>query len=622
MPRVEYAEEIKYIPKFTSFAQLYTDKSSLRALFFLFGNLSLYFGTLLFFTAQSKVALQASLVMVFGAICTLIFRNILFYVSSEGKKTNNLISNDRFSEFYLNMGKEVYKHLGDGNLSGVLKNLTGRYLLLHAEVVKRMGAILATTGAGKTWFMQGVAEQLCLIGGASFISDAKGTLDEFKRTLAIWYRTGREKTSFLINLLNLDNSHAIDLFSQGSALQLTEICSVLIENDDPQWSGVEKRFIEILNKLLVYKRDNEGLVLIPETYTNYMSVMTLVDEAWSYRKKHKHDVFLTDFVKAITSAINIDYTKFCTDDTEEFKKQCLANSKSRDNQGVYNLNLGADKWMGYMTLLASNYGKIFNRLDPEINFFECVQHCKNVWVVLPTMESDETARKIGRIFLGIIKSTALIKTKYTKEPRFPYLIFLDEFGSIIVQGFGLFMSKARALGMAVWILFQSKSQLLVAGQEETDQIMQMCNVNFVMKMRDKEFAQECMDFLEESYEIAQNYTETKEIFGEKINNFNEQGYSADKSAPIKLSHFIQQNNGEMYMFAGSEYFRATAVVSSDPKMAVWAKKTNIEEIKFPLMQNFPKNKFMQILSKEVAHRRYFVNNPRFKKNLADTKKSA
>jgi hypothetical protein len=345
-----------------------------------------------------------------------------------------------------------------------------------------------------------------------------------------------------------------------------------------------------------------------------MAGSTLVDEAWKYRKKHQHDLFLTDFIKSITSAINIDYKKFCTDDTDEFKQECLKNSKSRDNQGVYNLGLSVDKWMSYMTLLSSNYGKIFNRLHPEVNFFECVQHCKNIWLILPTMESDENAKKMGRIFLGLIKSTGLLKTKKAKEPKFAYIIFLDEFGSIVVEGFGRFMSKARSLGMAVWILFQSKSQLMVAGENETAEIMQMCNVNFVMKMKDKDFGEECMAFLEESYELQQNYTEVKRANGEKSSNSNEQSYSAEKTTPIKLSHFIDQNNGEMYMFTGSEYFRATASISSDPTMSVWEKKTNLDEIKFPLLQNFPKNVFVHYLSRELAVRKYFVNNPKFNKN--------
>jgi hypothetical protein len=353
-----------------------------------------------------------------------------------------------------------------------------------------------------------------------------------------------------------------------------------------------------------------------------MSVMSIVDEAWIYRKKHRHDIFLTDYIKSVTSAINIDYERFCTDDSDEFKQMCLANSKSRDNQGVYNLGLACDKWMSYMTLLASNYGKIFNRVHPEINFFECVQHCKNIWTVLPTMESDKTAKKMGRIFLGMLKATALIKTKFTQEPKYPYLIFLDEFGSIVVQGFGRFMSKSRALGMAIWILFQSKSQLMVAGKEETDEIMEMCNVNFVMKMKDKEFAEECMAFLEETYEIHQNYSETKYMTEERPHNYNEQTYTSEKTTPIKLADFINQNNGEMFTFIGSEYFRSTAVISSDPTMSVWEKKTNLDKLNFPLLQNYPKNAFIHALSREAIQRKYFVNNPKYRHNLELKRKAS
>jgi hypothetical protein len=218
MPKVEYAKEIKFIPYSTSFAQLYSDKVALRWMLSFFGTFSMYVGLIIFFIADSKSLLQTSLLFVIAGFFTISFRSLLYFVSSTENESRNLIKNTSSNRYYLNMGKEVYEHMGDGKKSSVFKNLTGRSLLLGAGVVQRMGAILATTGAGKTWFIQGIAEQLCLIGGASFISDAKGTMDEFKRTSAIWYRTGREKTSFLINLLKPENSHAIDLFSTGTAL--------------------------------------------------------------------------------------------------------------------------------------------------------------------------------------------------------------------------------------------------------------------------------------------------------------------------------------------------------------------------------------------------------------------
>ena len=599
MAEIVQSTEKIYVPSSASFIDAYAQDGGFKLYIKMLSLYSVIASSIIFFLGTTTTALYyANFLAVFG-IVNIVIAVFYMFISESGTSSKLIVPNKKNEDFMLNLGREVRKHLGNAVKSSILSNLTGKYLLFHAETIKRMGAVIGTTGSGKTVLLKGMMEQMLLMGVGCFTTDAKGTIDELKKTFALWYSTGAEKLSYVLNFANMNNTHSIDILSTGSALMLKETLGYLVENDDPKWKGVSMNFIENLLKLLVYKRDIEGLVLKPSVLTEYFSLQRLLDEAWNYKKND--DIFIQDFIKYVTTALGIDYTKFKKDSSTTFKKEC-DKAVNGDSQGVYEVTVATNDWISNITLLGSNYGKILNSESPDLELFETIQNNKNIWVVLPTMESEDAAKKIGRIFLGLIKAAADKKIKKSFEPKLPYLFLLDEFGSIVVEGFGRFMSKSRALGMSMWIFFQSLSQLKVVGEEEMNEIMEMCNTIVAMKMKDKNFAEEAAAFLEDVYELRREHSEEKRLFdGEKGSS--EYSYRVEKEeTPIKPKDFIDMNLGEMICFTGSEHYKSIGCITSD--LSLTYQEKNIDVI-FPLHQSYPKKKLLKELS--TVKRRVFRN---------------
>jgi hypothetical protein len=598
--RVEKVDELITLPKYTSFVEAY----EMDGLFFFIFNAFGFFAVLVGFCGvvffNELEYLQISFHLLFGGLATQI---ILFlgYTMSEPSYYQEFVKNQKGKDKYMiNLAREVKQHLGGAVKSMVMKNLTGVYMLLSTGIIKRMGAIIGTTGSGKTWLLKGLMEQVILIGAACLTTDAKGTVDEFKRTFAMWWKFGVEKTSFLINFADQNNSHSISLFGAGTALMLKEMMVELIENDDPKWRGVDIAFIEALFKLLVWKRDHKDPNiqedLTPNSCKKYLSRKALLVEAWKYR--HVEDVFVQDFILYVTTSFAISYEEFLQhyygEEEKEFYKQCVKASENSKEQGVYESGMAASNWLKIMILLGSNYGKIFNAKYPDITLFEAVQHYKNIWIILPTVESEDTAKKLGKLLVGQMKATAYKKITTSSEPEIPYVFWLDEYVKFAVKGFGDLMSVCRSLGMAIWVFFQDKAQLVDAvGEDDAKQTLNMANTLVIMKTKDDVLAEEVSKFVDKTVRLVKERNERREeVKGE---GSTEDRYTREEKAAIEPSDFIQQRDGELFVQQGNKLVPGIGAIASDPGLT-YLEKISPEDFNFELVKVYPKAKFMSELS--------------------------
>lgn len=583
-------EEIYFSDKddmFKNFLYLFTYVGGglgLVFILFLKGNQQFYyFGIALLYTA-----LISSLAIFIGLI-----------FSKNNFKSDSLVPNvkSKKNTYMLNFGYEVKEHLGDAPKSMKNKsNLTGRVLLRSAEKIKRMGIVVGKAGSGKTVFLRGLLEEILFLGAGAFVIDAKGTVDEIKRFLAMAYKYGRENDLLILNFTNMKNTHTINFLAYGSALMLKEILMVLSSSGEDKWRQVDEDFITAILKLLVYKRDNEKLILTLDVIRDYLTLSRLLKEAIKYRKSQHRN--LDDYVRYVTSKIEIDAQEFKAkaDGDVEFWKLCSENAKKTDLQGVYEAGLSAGNWNGVLTTLGSDYGAIFNVEYPDIDFYQAIQSNKIILVSLPTMESEETAKKIGKLLLGIIKSVADTKIRSSAEPRIPFVFLLDEFGSFAISGFGRFMSKARALGMPMFLFFQSTAQIDVVDDGkglEKQEIFDNSDVFCCLKNTDSDLAEYINKTLPERVYLDRSYKEMKKhVSGSNSSPMSsEADYQKEKEEAIKTEYFAKQNNGEMYLCSGAEAFKC---VSKAPEDIDLTYKLKDLKATIPLRQLIPKEKLRVI----------------------------
>lgn len=522
---------------------------------------------------------------------------ITLYLYNEPKDTKEaVIPNEPNKDYLLCLGTEVKKFYGDAVKSGKALNNKIRPLLINAETMKRHFLCMATIGAGKSVLMKGLIEQYTLLGGGMMIVDGKGT-DEFaKEIYGLVASLGREDDFVYLNFLDMDNTHTINPLLSGGALSIYEILIALLIGEENEWKEKQKEFMKCVLKLMVYKRDNEkDFIFDFSALTNMMSLTTLVKEAINYKHLARENVGIMDFVKYVSSTIEVDIEEFLNGNKEDKKwVEEMYKKTSGEGQGIYDVSVCVGAWRNVLTNLSSDYGRIFNAPNPDISLWEATQRNKIIFVTLPTMDSDTTPKELGRLLLGLIKGVAAQKAKFAKEPKIPFACFLDELGSYVIEGFGRLESKSRSLGISIFPFFQSPAQIDVVAKNdyERKEIIDVTGVHILMKNTHPDTTEFYAKMVEKIKVMSRDFVKRRD--GAKGQGAVEDTYKVEEKDAIEHNEVVNMNNGEMMIFANGKLHRAIAQAESS--LLSMGKKTTYQGMsdeKIPLTQYVSKREFFK-----------------------------
>lgn len=522
---------------------------------------------------------------------------IALYLHNEKKDGKEaIIQNELHKEYLLSLGIEVKKFYGDAIKSGKAKDNKIRPLLIDAETMKRHFLIMATIGAGKSVLMKGLIEQYSVLGGGMLIIDGKGT-DEFaKEIYGLVASVGREDDFVYLNFLDMDNTHTINPLLSGGALSIYEILLALLVGEENEWKEKQKEFMKCILKLMVYKRDNEkDFVFDFSSLTNMMSLTTLLKEAIAYKHLAKNNVGIMDFVKYISSTIEVDIVDFLNGDAKDSKwVDEMLKKTNGDGQGIYDVSVCVGAWRNVLTNLSSDYGRIFNAPNPDISLWEATQRNKIIFVTLPTMDSDTTPKELGRLLLGLIKGVAAQKAQFAKEPKIPFVCFCDELGSYVIEGFGRLESKSRSLGISVVPFFQSPAQIDVVAKNdyERKEIIDVTGVHILMKNMHPETTEFYAKMVEKIKVMSRDFIKRRD--GAKGQGSTEDTFKVEEKDAIEHNEVVNMNNGEMMVFANGKLHRAIA--QTETTLMELGKKTTYQGMsdeKIPLTQYVSKKIFFR-----------------------------
>ncbi|ECK2550161.1 DUF87 domain-containing protein [Campylobacter jejuni] len=517
---------------------------------------------------------------------------------TEEKKDNKeaIINNIEKENYLICLGMEVRKFYGDAVKSSKAKYNKIRPLLINAETMKRHFLVMATIGAGKSVLMKGLIEQYTILGGGCMIIDGKGT-DEFaKEIYGLIASLGREDDFIHINLLDMDNTHTINPLLSGSALSIYEILLMLLVGEENEWKEKQKEFMKNVLKIMVYKRDNEkDFVFDFSALTNVMSLQSLLKLAIDYKDKAKENVGIMDFVKYVSSTIEVDINDFLkgNKNDENWIKEMYKKTQG-EGQGIYDVTVCVGAWRNVLTNLGSDYGRVFNAPNPSISFWEATQRNKIIFVTLPTMDSDTTPKELGRLLLGLIKGAAAQKAKDAKEPKIPFAFFGDEFGSYAVEGFGRLESKSRSIGVSIMPIFQSPAQIDVIAKNdyEKKEIIDVTGVHIIMKTLHPETSEFYQKMVDKVKIMKRKFSKRREFA--KGEGSIEDSYDFEEKPAFEHNEVSNMNNGEMMVFANGKLHRAIA--QAETSLLTLGKKTTYEALsdkKIPLTQYVNKREFIQ-----------------------------
>lgn len=590
--QVKESETRLYRPKQNNLIEYFQTYEILKQVFLIAGGLSCFLAFLAAFAVNSiNIALFLIVMAVLygGAIVAL----LLIYENKDNKEV--IIPNEPDKDYLISLGVEVKKFYGDAVKSGKAVGNRIRPILINAETMKRHFLCMATIGAGKSVLMKGLIEQYALLGGGMLIVDGKGT-DEFaKEIYGLIASIGREDDFVYLNFLDMDNTHTINPLLSGGALSIYEILVALLIGEENEWKEKQKEFMQCVLKLMVYKRDNENFMFDFSALTNIMSLTSLLKEAIAYKHLATKSVAIMDYVKYVSSSIEVDINDFLAGNADDKKWQDEMFKKTKgDGQGIYDVSVCVGAWRKVLTNLSSDYGKIFNDPHPDISFWEATQQNKIIFVTLPTMDSDTTPKELGRLLLGLIKGVAAQKAKYAREPKIPFTCFLDELGSYVIEGFGRLESKSRSLGISIFPFFQSPAQIDVVAKNdyERKEIIDVTGVHILMKNMHPDTTEFYAKMVEKVKIISRDYTKRRD--GAKGQGSVEDNYKVEEEDAIKHNEVVNMNNGEMIVFANGKLHRAIAQAESS--LLSMGKKTTYQGMsreKIPLTQYINKKVFFK-----------------------------
>lgn len=514
------------------------------------------------------------------------------------------IKNKKGEKFMFCLGKEVGKFHGNAVKSMRASGNLKRPLLVNAETVKRHFLVMATIGSGKSVFMKGLIEQMCLLGGASFIIEGKGTTEFAKEVYGLMLSLGREDDFVHINLLDMNNTHSINPLKSGSANSIYEILISLLIGEENEWKAKQKEFMKNILKLMVYKRDYENFNLNFSSLVEMMSLEALLEEAMDYKDKAREFKEIEDFCQFVTTSIGISYKDFLAGDNsdkawrESMQKKLVEN---KDMQGVYDASVSISAWRSPLTTLKSDYGRVFNAPNPDMSLWEAIQYNKIIFVTLPTMDSDTTPKELGRLLLGLIKGVAAQKAKYSRQPTIPCLIACDEIGSYKINGFARLESKSRSLGIGIMPIFQSPAQIDVDDKNdyERKEMIDVTGVHILMKNMHPETSEFYGKMVKNEAIISRDYSARRDMA--KGQGSVEDSYKSELKSPVEHYEVANMNEGEMMIFANGKMNRAVA--QAETSVLERGKPVTYEgksDEKIPLMQYVAKEKFFNLVNPIIS----------------------
>ncbi|MBL7664273.1 MAG: DUF87 domain-containing protein [Bacteriovoracaceae bacterium] len=143
-------------------------------------------------------------------------------------------------------------------------------------------------------------------------------------------------------------------------------------------------------------------------------------------------------------------------------------------------------------IVGSDFGRILNAEADGLTFSKVRAERACLYVGLSTQGYGETARALGRLFLGELMNQSYTslnseKGKHEAEQN-PVSIYFDEFGSIVTKEFIELQNKCRGGGIELTVAVQAAADINKICPDLMNQIIENSGNYFVLKQRLQESA--------------------------------------------------------------------------------------------------------------------------------------
>lgn len=354
---------------------------------------------------------------------------------------------------------------------------------LSNDLATRHLCIVGQSGVGKTVLGEYLLHQQTMRGGGWLFVDAKLDFDTRNRLAFLAAQAGRADDFYVINPGEPDNSNTYNPILEGSGEEVASRLLNLIPSTDTN-AGADH-----------YKQTaNQAL----------MCVVNVMKQ--SKRRYHFEDLtVLLQSPRAME-----DMARLADPQSGEARSFAVFIDQyrvpSKEGGSAIDMKKVKDAFggiAGRMALFAQgNFGRIFNTLVPEVDLYDIIRDNKMLYVMLPTMASDNAALNLGKMIVSDLR-TAVAKVQGLpahKRPNPAFIAFLDEMGSYVMPGVARLFEQARSARICLIPAFQSFANLSVVSPDFADLIIQNTWSKALFKFGSTQ-AEEAAELLGQTYEF-------------------------------------------------------------------------------------------------------------------------
>lgn len=456
---------------------------------------------------------------------------------------------------------------------------SGEELWFSNDDMRTHCLIFGSTGSGKTEALISLAFNALVQGSGFIYVDGKGDNSLFAKVFSMARSMGREDDILVVNFMTGARdivgpqekrlSNTMNPFANGSSSMLSQLVVSLMDAssntpDGDMWKGRAIVFVEALMKLLVYIRDQGGILLDVNVVRNYFELSRVENIVLDkiFPRDGQEPLSLMDVPEVVLEPITNYLINLPGYDKSKKGKQV---SQVLEQHGFITMQLTR-----VFGSLADTYGHILRTNLAEVDLKDVVLNRRILLVLLPAFEkSPDELSNLGKVIIASLKAMLaaglgeevegdyrdIIERKPTNALT-PYLCVLDEYGYYAVPGFAVVPAQARSLGFSIVFAGQDLPAFQKASKEEAASIGANCNIKLCMKLEDP---LETWDFFSKS--AGEAWVTKVDAFQTRaesvLNNYADtRSASSEKRARIDLLDLKEQREGEAHILFKSKIIRA------------------------------------------------------------------
>ena len=149
------------------------------------------------------------------------------------------------------------------------------------------------------------------------------------------------------------------------------------------------------------------------------------------------------------------------------------------------------------TFGTGSFGKVMNTYTPDVNLFDAIRGNKIVYVALPTMHKDMSARNFGRLCIADLRTAIgkIQKLPKASRPSPPFWVFCDEAGAYVTDSFSRCLEQSRSANVFFALATQTNANFKAISEELYEMVIGNSWTKVVFKVGTQATAMEAADLI-------------------------------------------------------------------------------------------------------------------------------